>query len=198
MNREDVLKIVDRMCATESIGCRALNKSPDARLLMDGLNIPKEAEIWEIPLDWDRQVVVVFGLPNDRNYYCLFAGVGTDGNFYYRVSIEGRITNGHVQELFDDIIVLPDDYFTNYRKEQTMWDDFVEKWENGTPDESSGKFIMLSGDDIATLLDALNMAIDDCCECISRTIDKGDIESYTSKMAGFQKLYDQLVYCWNE
>lgn len=79
-----------------------------------------------------------------------------------------------------------------------MWNDFMEKWENDTSKESSGKFIMLSDGDFETLLDALNMAICDCCECISCTRDKEDIECYTSKRASFQKLYDHLVYFWNE
>ena len=111
MTKNEVMAVVKRMCNLESIGCRSLNKSKDARILMDGLNVPKNAEIWEIPVDWNDAVLIVFEIPNDHNYYTLFAGIGTDGNYYYNISIEGTIIDGQIKPFEKDGIILSKDYF---------------------------------------------------------------------------------------
>jgi hypothetical protein len=85
--KEKILELVDRICSMESLNCRSLNKSELARKLMDIAEIPMDAIIHEIPLDWDRQVEIMFTVPEDTlhkvNYYFgLFAGIGTDGNFH--------------------------------------------------------------------------------------------------------------------
>ena len=36
--------------------------------------LPDDAEITEIPLDVDNQVAILFVVPNDDKYYCLYAG----------------------------------------------------------------------------------------------------------------------------
>ena len=41
---------------------------------MDMANVPDDAEITEIPLDIDNQVAILFVVPNDDKYYCLYAG----------------------------------------------------------------------------------------------------------------------------
>lgn len=112
MTKKEVMKIVRRICNTESTNCRNLNKSDDARILMDNLHVPAHAIITEIPLDWDDQVIVVFELPFDDTYYCLFAGIGTDGKFYNQVQIEGNLHSdeGHLL-LYPEPIAVPLDYF---------------------------------------------------------------------------------------
>ena len=70
----DFMKIVRKICNVESTDCRSLNKSALARKLMDMASIPNNADIIEIPLDWKNQVAILFIIPDDDNYYCLYAG----------------------------------------------------------------------------------------------------------------------------
>ena len=76
---KEILELIDEICSMESLNCRSLNKSGLARKLMDIVEIPMEATIHEIPLDWDRQVEIMFTIPEDTlhkvNYYFgLYAG----------------------------------------------------------------------------------------------------------------------------
>lgn len=73
------MKIVEKICSIESTNCRSLNKSELARKLMDMVNIPQNAEIQEIPLDWNDQVEILFTIPEDKYYYGLNAGHWLDG-----------------------------------------------------------------------------------------------------------------------
>lgn len=88
-----VMELVEKICNIESTDCRSLNKVDLARKLMDLANVPDDAEIKEIPLDWNNQVVILFLFPEDKNYYSLFAGIGCDGNFYFELSITGVLEN---------------------------------------------------------------------------------------------------------
>lgn len=99
--KNKVMAIVEKICNTESISCRGLDKSNFARELMNLANIPQNADIQEIPLDWNKQVVILFLLPNDKNYYSLFAGIGNDGKFYFELSITG-ILDGDYFHFFQD------------------------------------------------------------------------------------------------
>lgn len=114
MNQSEVMAIVQRMCSSQSDGCRSLNKSADARLLMDAFFIPKEAKIWEIPVDWDNMIVVVFEIPGDDNCYNLFAGIGCDDKkYHFEISIDGKIIDGKCNlDDFEEIILAPD-YFSS-------------------------------------------------------------------------------------
>jgi hypothetical protein len=105
--KDKVLKIVDQICSTESTDCRSLNKTKLARQLMDLADIPMEASIQEIPLDWDRQVEILYLLPNDTNYYALFAGIGTDGNYYFNLSVCGKL-NGNEFDFYDTEVLVED------------------------------------------------------------------------------------------
>lgn len=65
-----------------------------ARKLLKLAGICEEnTEIFEIPVMQDNQVVVLFfsKSENDDNYYSIFAGIGTDGKFYFEFSITGRV-----------------------------------------------------------------------------------------------------------
>ena len=116
--RNKIIPIVEKICNTESTSCRGLNKANFARELMDIANIPQNADIQEIPLDWDNQVVVLFLLPDDKNYYSLFAGSGTDGNFYFELSITGKLKDNRYFDFFDDDIMLPIDFFKAYAEQK--------------------------------------------------------------------------------
>ena len=75
-----IMELVDKICSMESLNCRSLNKSGIARELMDIVCIPMDAIIHEIPLDWDRQVEIMFTIPEDTlhkvNYYFgLYVGI---------------------------------------------------------------------------------------------------------------------------
>lgn len=75
----DFMKIVKEICSIESANCRSLNKSEVARKLMDMIDIPRSAEIQEIPLGWNDQVEILFTIPEDKYYYGLSAGHWLDG-----------------------------------------------------------------------------------------------------------------------
>lgn len=116
---EKIQKLVEEICNMKSTNCRSLNKSELARKLMDYANIPNDAKIMEIPMDWNNQVVILFiqnNLSDDYNYYSLFAGIGNDGKFYFELSITGTYTtvsNGYYFNFFDKDKILPIDYFKN-------------------------------------------------------------------------------------
>lgn len=110
--KNKVMQFVEKICNMESVGCRSLNKSSLARELMDMANIPQNADIQEIPLDWNNQVVILFLLPNDKNYYSLFAGIGTDGKFYFQLSITRKNPCSDKFYFLDEDEILPIDFFT--------------------------------------------------------------------------------------
>lgn len=116
--RDKVMRLVSEICNMESINCRSLNKAVVARKLLDMANVPKNANIQEIPLDWNNQVVVLFLVPGDNNYYSLFTGIGNDGNFYFELTITG-ILNGDTFEFFDEEKPLNIDYFRENRMKHT-------------------------------------------------------------------------------
>lgn len=108
--RDKVMKLVREICSMESTNCRSLNKSTVAKKLLDLVNVPKNANIQEIPLDWNNQVVVLFLIHGDSNYYSLFAGIGDDGKFYFELTIAGILSDG-IFEFFDEEKPLSIDYF---------------------------------------------------------------------------------------
>lgn len=109
---ENILELVDRICAMESTNCRGLNKSEEARKLLDIINVPNNAIISEIPLDWNRQVIVLFRIPADNNVYSLFSGIGNNGKFYFELTIDGTFQNdGTFVDYFGNGEILPIDYF---------------------------------------------------------------------------------------
>lgn len=114
MKPENFMPLVREICSITPTDCRSLNKAHLARQLMDLVNIPQNAEIYEIPLDWDDEVVILFTLPNDKNYYSLGAGHWLDGTERLILSITGR-WKGRKFKFFEEEgkedIPLPLDYF---------------------------------------------------------------------------------------
>lgn len=117
--QDKVMRLVKEICNTESLNCRSLNKIELARQLMNIANIPQNAEIQEIPLDWDEQVVVLFLIPNDTNYYSLFAGIGMDNNFYFQLGITG-VLNEDEFEFLDKDKLLDINYFYKGEPYETL------------------------------------------------------------------------------
>lgn len=112
--KNKVMAIVEKICNAGSVSCRGLDQSGLARELMNLANVPQNADIQEIPLDWNKQVVILFLLPNDKNYYSLFAGIGNDGKFYFELSITGILDGNYFhffQEEGKEDQILPIDYF---------------------------------------------------------------------------------------
>lgn len=108
--QDKIMQLVKEICNKESINCRSLNKIDLARQLMNIANIPQNAEVQEIPLDWDNQVNILFLIPNDTNYYSLFAGIGKDNIFYFQLGIAG-VLKGEDFEFFDKDKTLDINYF---------------------------------------------------------------------------------------
>lgn len=112
--KSKIMQLVREICNTPSTNCRSLNKSLLARELLDIANVPQNAEIQEIPLDWDNQVVILFLIPDDVIYYSLFAGIGKDGNFYFDLTVTGILRENQFESRFEfisDEISLDLNYF---------------------------------------------------------------------------------------
>lgn len=113
--KNKVMAIVERICNAKSISCRGLDQSSFARELMNLANIPQNAEIQEIPVNWDNQVAINFLIPDNDKYFCLFAGIGMDGNYHFELSIIGTLLeNGWFHFRQEDglsDLIIPIDYF---------------------------------------------------------------------------------------
>lgn len=114
--QNEVMAIIEKICNTESVSCRGLNKSGLARDLLNLANVPQNADIQEIPVDWDNMVAINFLIPDDDRYFCLFAGIGIDGNFHFELSIIGTLLeNGWFHFRQEDglsDLIIPIDFFT--------------------------------------------------------------------------------------
>lgn len=98
----NLIEIVDEICQQEAHGCRALNLDINSLLQMSEIH---NADIWEIPVHENHQVVVLYKLPDDNRYYSLFAGIGLDGNTHLEISIEGTVNGNHIN-FYDEPIRL--------------------------------------------------------------------------------------------
>ena len=108
------MKIVKEICYIETTDCRSLNKSELARKMMDMANIPRSAEIQEIPLDWNNQVEILFTIPEDKYYYGLSAGHwldGTESMFLEIIGMQRKQGNNIWFDFYNTGKRLPLDYF---------------------------------------------------------------------------------------
>ena len=108
--KNKILALVKKICTNNS-DCRGLNNKEMARELMNIANIPGNAEIEEIPLNWNNQVVILFLIPGDKNYYSLFAGIGNDNEFHFELSITGILQKNGYFDFFAEEEMLPINYF---------------------------------------------------------------------------------------
>lgn len=119
MNEKYIMETVKKICSMKSTNCRSLNKSEYARILLAYVNVPVDAVIHEIPLDWNNQVEIMFTIPEDTrhkvNYYFgLFAEIGVDGQLHFELSQCGEWNRK--SDYFDFYFrdkVIPINYFTN-------------------------------------------------------------------------------------
>lgn len=112
----DSMKIVKEICSIESTNCRSLNKSEVARKLMDMIDIPQNAKIQEIPLDWNDQVEILFTIPEDKYYYGLSAGHWLDGaeSMYLEIiGVQRKQRDDTWLDFYNTGKRLPLDYFKN-------------------------------------------------------------------------------------
>lgn len=113
--KNKVMTIVDKICNAESASCRGLDQSDLARELMNLANIPQNADIQEVPVNWNNQVAINFLIPGNDKYFCLFAGIGMDGNYHFELSIIGTLLEDgwfhfRQEDGLSDLII-PIDYF---------------------------------------------------------------------------------------
>lgn len=113
MANKNFMQIVKAICETTSTDCRSLNKAELARELMDMVNIPSNATIEEIPLDWNNQVSICFTIPNDNNYYSLYAGHWNDDTESMSLCIIGTQVHFGFFEFFTEEKEISLDYFKN-------------------------------------------------------------------------------------
>lgn len=70
--KNKVMAIVEKICNAESVSCRGLDQSSLARDLMNLANIPQNADIQEIPVNWDNIVAIYFLIPGNDKYFLSF------------------------------------------------------------------------------------------------------------------------------
>lgn len=127
MNKNNFMPIVEKICSfppsaldrTEEDGKELLNL---CRTLMDMVNIPSNAEIYEIPLMKNNQVVICFFLENDdEKEYCLNAGHWLDDTISMKLEAYGKETHEYDIEMYTAFESLPLDYFENHEKEKILY-----------------------------------------------------------------------------
>ena len=175
--KDKVLNLVSVICNEVSTDCRGISKSKLARNLMDLASIPGTAELREIPVDWKNQVVILFVIPNDDNYYSLFAGIGTDDKFHFDLSITGNgilDTESEYYNFFDEEEALPIDYFVNKNSVQEA-DSAEEKTYNHIAQNYAAYELELnSPEEMLTLLNILEAhgeSLEDIANYTSHAID---------------------------
>lgn len=129
MKKNEILTLVEKIC-TNSSACRGLNNKEVARELMNVAHIPSDAEIVEIPLNWNNQVVILFLLPGDNKYYSLFTGIGNDNEFHFELSITGTLQENGYFDFFAEEEMLPINYFekeTTTEKSYTTYEQTADK-----------------------------------------------------------------------
>ena len=116
---KDFMSVVREMCARKSADCRSLNMADLARRLMDMVDIPQNAEIFEIPLNWHIQVGITFTVPKYPVAFGLYAGYWNNGTESMQLVIVGTIRNdddGISIDYWKEEMSLPLDYFKNITK----------------------------------------------------------------------------------
>ena len=117
---KDFMCVVREMCARKSTDCRSINMADLAWRLMDMVDIPQTAEIFEIPLHWDNQVGITFMVPNYPVAFGLYAGLWKNGTKSMQLEIVGTIcnddNNGISIDYWKEEMNLPLDYFRNITK----------------------------------------------------------------------------------
>lgn len=80
-----VMELVKTICSTNS-NCRGIKGNElNINILLELKGIDsKSVNVYEVPLNWDNQVVILF-TDADQSDKELFAGIGTDGNFYFEL-----------------------------------------------------------------------------------------------------------------
>lgn len=116
---KDFMSVVREMCARKSTDCRSLNMKDLARKLMDMVNIPQNAEIFEIPLNWQNQVGIIFMVPNYPVAFVLYAGHWKNGTESMQLDVLGTIHE------YDDCISI--DY---WKEEMSLSLDFFKNITN--------------------------------------------------------------------
>lgn len=116
---KDFMSVVREMGTRKSTDCRSLNMTDLARRLMDMVDIPQNAEIFEIPLNWHIQVGITFMVPNYPVAFGLYAGLWKNGTESMKLEIVGTIRkddDGISIDYWKEEMSLPLDYFKNITK----------------------------------------------------------------------------------
>lgn len=115
---KDFMSVVREMCARKSVDCRSLNMEDLTRKLMDMVDIPQNAKIFEIPLNWQNQVGITFTIPGYPVAFYLYAGHWKNETESMKLEIVGTIRNddGISIDYWKEEMSLPLDYFENITK----------------------------------------------------------------------------------
>jgi hypothetical protein len=190
MNKELILNLVDEICDTNSTDCRSLNKIDIAKQLLNIANIPSNAIINEIPLDWNRQVVILFTLENDSNYYSLFSGIGNDGNFYFELTIDGIVNDGDIT-FKDEPLLLSIDYFVNNLTNSKLIE-VCKAWDN----ETKGNMMESIKNDIEskemTLKESLEILVNEHFPIWIEESEKDDKQFYIDFQNKFKEVLKEM------
>ena len=116
---KDFMSVVREICTRIPTKCRSLNMVDLARRLMDMINVPQNAEIFEIPLNWQNQVGITFIIPGYPVAFGLYAGYWKNGTESMQLEITGVICKDDHSTYIDywkKEMKLPLDYFKTMTK----------------------------------------------------------------------------------
>lgn len=134
--KNKILTLVEKIC-TNCSDCRGLDNQEVARELMDIANIPENAEIVEIPLDWNNQVVILFLIPGDKKYYSLFAGIGNDDNFHFDLTVTGILNSDGYFDFFEKEEMLAIDYFDKKQTKEKLYTTYEQTADKETAEKDT-------------------------------------------------------------
>lgn len=114
--KTEIAKLVIRICGTKGNNCRGLDKVEDALklLALDGINA-EDARIYEIPIDWDNQVLIMFEYKG-KDYEALF-GIEAETNRVYGGEYSENIFDKY-GEIFEQIPIDVEDLKTRRTAEE--------------------------------------------------------------------------------
>jgi len=85
--QKKIMELVNTICNTES-DCHGManNCFNVNELLCMSENVPEYCRVIEVPINWGQQVLIIYKRVGEENECELFAGIGTDGEFYFEVT----------------------------------------------------------------------------------------------------------------
>lgn len=137
-----VMELVNRICNTDT-NCRGLINNTEAinsLLELKGINL-SDIRVYEVPINWNNQVLICYENLFTNEYRQLFCGIGTDGNFYF----EDKRDEEYYSHLSDNEETNEEEYTKEYKViAYSLCTEIEEDKTLGTFDEEENAKLFLS------------------------------------------------------